>query len=146
MHIKHSLWAGSRNCINWDSKWDAQTRSIPQYSRCLNQGWMPFERPCHSLTRSYRLDAAISWYSFMVCNTQVLLALKIPGGLNQSQKLGLFSHCAPCSTLGSYKPSCTCSSVHPALLPSRVKELLTRINNMVVNLRRCLDNHVCRCH
>lgn len=31
--------------------------------------------------------------------------------------------CLPCSTLGSYEPSCTCTSVCPALLPSRVREL-----------------------
>lgn len=49
----------------------------------------------------------------MVCNTQALLALKIPGGLNQPQKLGLFfptvslaAHRAPTNQV-ALAPVCT---------------------------------------
>lgn len=64
----------------------------------------------------------------------------------QQQKMNLFL-CTdvPCSTLGSYKAE-VAPEPYLALLPSRGRKLLSRTNNMVINLRRCLDNHVHWCH
>lgn len=105
MHSKHSLWAGNRVKV---IEIQNEVRPIPQYWEGLKQGRMSLYRLCNSLL-SYRFDAAISWYNFMDCNAQSLLAFKILGGPKLATKCG----------------SCCCIGVSPALrwVPTRQPHL-----------------------